>query len=125
MPIEMAADKLVDFGFGRRMKVLELVHSLEFDYVEAVRQNPIWLPLQKMLAFICCDMGDGCEDVRAMCRRAFDAVAVIDPSLPGFMVNIKVLEVVVEVDGTRAEIATKESCVGRKNSRYVDVPLPA
>jgi len=33
-----------------------------------------------------------------MCARAFNAISVVDATLPGFMIDVKVLEVVVEVD---------------------------
>ena len=50
-------------------------------------------------------MRDGGEDIGAMCRRTFDAVAVVDAALPGFMVHVKVLHVVVEVDGAGAQVS--------------------
>ena len=45
MTIEMAPHKLVDLRLGRRMQILELVHGLELDDIQPIRQDPIGFPL--------------------------------------------------------------------------------
>ena len=45
MPIEMSPHKLVNLRLGRRMQVLELVHGLELDDIQPIRQDPIGFPL--------------------------------------------------------------------------------
>lgn len=42
-------------------------------------------------------MGYGGEDIRAVCGRALDAITVINATLPGFVVDVEVLQIVVEV----------------------------
>jgi hypothetical protein len=50
---------------------------------------------------------------------------VVDTPLPGLMIDIKVLQIVVKVDATRAEIPSQQSSVGCENGSDVDVTLPA
>lgn len=58
-----------------------------------------------------------------MSGGAFDAVSVVDTALACFVVDIKVLEVVVEVDGASAKIAAEKSRVSGEDGGYVDVSL--
>lgn len=58
-----------------------------------------------------------------MCCRSFDAVSMVDTAFTGFMVDVKVLEVVVKVDGAGAEVSPEKGCVGREDCRYVDMTL--
>ena len=51
-----------------------------------------------MLCLIGGNVGDGGEDIGAVGSRAFDAISVVDTTLPRFVVDIKVLKIVVEVD---------------------------
>lgn len=125
MSVEVATDELVDLCFAGGVEVLEFVHSLELDDVETVRKNAIRLPLQKMLALVGGDMRNGGENVRTVRRGTFDAVSVVDSAFPRFVVHVKVLEIVVEVDGACAEITTKESGVCGKDGGDVDMSFPA
>lgn len=50
---------------------------------------------------------------------------MIDSSLSGFLVYIKVLEVVVEVDASGAEVSSEQGGVGGEDGRDVDVSLSA
>lgn len=70
-------------------------------------------------------MRNGCENISAMCCRTFYAVSVIDSSLSGFMVDIKILQIVVKINGTGTEIAAEERCVGCEHSGDVDMSLTA
>ncbi len=42
------------------------------------------------------------EDISTMCSRSLNAVSMVNPSLPSFVVDVKILEIVVEIDGTGA-----------------------
>lgn len=70
-------------------------------------------------------MGYGSENIRAMCGRALDAVSVIDPTFSCFVVDIKVLEVVVEIDGASAKVSTQKGRVRCEDGCYVDVAFAA
>lgn len=50
---------------------------------------------------------------------------MIDTSLSGFMVNVKVLQVVVKVDTAGAEVSTEKGSVGGENGSNIDVSLSA
>lgn len=107
------------------MQILELMHRLELHHVQPIRQHPVRLPLQQMLRLVRRDMGHRREHVRAMRRRALDAVTVVNPALARFVVNVKVLEVVVEIDAASAEVASQERCVRGEDGGDVDVSFSA
>ena len=46
MSIEMSSHKLVDLRLGRCVQILELVHCLELDDIEAIGQNAIRFALE-------------------------------------------------------------------------------
>lgn len=119
--IEMPANKLVDFLLRSRMKILELVHCLELDYIQAIWKDAIWLSLQKVLALPCGDSADCGEYICAVRGSAFNAVAVIYATFASFMVNIKVGKIVVEIDTSSTEIATEKCCVCGKNGGNINV----
>ena len=52
MSVEVTSNKLVDLSLGCLMQVLELVHSLELDDVETVRQDAIRFALQQMFRLV-------------------------------------------------------------------------
>ena len=66
-----------------------------------------------------------CKDIGAVCRRTFDAVSMIDSTFACFVVDVEVLEVVVEVYASGAEVAAEEGCVGCEDGADVDVALSA
>jgi uncharacterized protein (UPF0212 family) len=105
------------------MTVLELVHGLELDDVEAVGDDAVGLALEEMLSLVGGDVGDGGKDVCTVGRAPLDAVAVVDTALAGLVVDVKVLEIVVKVDAARTEIATEEGRVGGEDGCDVDVAL--
>ncbi len=53
-------------------------------------------------------MRDGCENIGGVSSSAFYAVAMIDASLSSFGVDVKVLQVVVEIDRAGAQVTTEE-----------------
>lgn len=76
-----------------------------------------------MLALVRRYVRNGRKYVSAMGSRTLDAVSVIDPSFSCFMVDIEVLEVVIEVDGTSAEVSAEQGGMRCKYCRYVDMAL--
>jgi hypothetical protein len=98
---------------------------LELDDVEPIGHYTVRLALQEMFRLICRDVGHRREHVRAMCGRTFDTIAVVYATLASFMVDIKVLEVVVKIDAAGTEIATEEGSMGREHGRDVDVSFSA
>jgi hypothetical protein len=50
---------------------------------------------------------------------------VVNAALAGLLVDVKVLEVVVEIDRAGAEVAAEERRVRRKDGRHVDMALAA
>lgn len=67
------------------------MHGLEFYHVKAVREDAVRLPLEKVLGLVCGDMRDGRENVRTMRRGSFNTVAMVDATLPSFVVDIEIL----------------------------------
>lgn len=129
-----------------RGKTNALVHRAELGDVESVRENSICertrislpflavppqslkltrLPLQKVLALVRGDVTDSRKNVSAVRRAPLDAVAVVDPPLARLVVDVKVGEVVVEVDAAGAEVPTEQGGVSREDGRHVNVALAA
>ena len=123
--IEVTTNKVVDLGLGSSVEVLELVHRLELDDVETVGKDAIRLPFEKVLGLVGSDVRDGGEYVSAMGGATLDAVAVIDATFAGFVVDVKVLEIVVKIDAAGAEVATEESGMCGKDGGNIDVAFAA
>ena len=70
-------------------------------------------------------MRDGSEDICTMCSRTFDAISVVDTTLPSFMVNITVLQIVVKVDGASTQVSTQESHMCHEDGGDAKLLLPA
>ena len=70
-------------------------------------------------------MGYGRENVCTMSSASFYAVPVVDATLSSFVIDVKVLEIVVEIDAAGTEISAEEGSMSRKHSGDVDVALPA
>ena len=70
------------------------------------------------------DVRDGGKDVCAVCGRTFDAIPVVDTTLAGFVIDVKVLKVVVKVDRACTQVSAEEGRVCREDGSDVDVPFP-
>lgn len=70
-------------------------------------------------------MRDGRKDIRAVRRSSLDTVSVIDTTFTSFMIDVKVLEIVVEIYGSCTEIAAEKGRMGREDGRHVDVAFSA
>jgi hypothetical protein len=68
-------------------------------------------------------VANGGKYIGAVSSGTFNAVAVVDAPLSGFMIDIKVGEIVVKVDGARAKVAAEQSGVRREDSGDVDTTL--
>ena len=123
--VEVSADEVVNFRLGGRVQILELVHRLELDDVEAVWQDAIGLALEQVLGLVRGDVRDSGEDVSTMSGATLDAVAVVDAALASFVVDIKILEIVVKIDAARAEVAAKECGVCGEDGGDIDVAFAA
>ena len=117
--------KGIDTALGRylrsRVQVLELVHSLEFDNIETIGKDAVGFAFQQMLGLVGSDVGDRGEDICAVRGGALDAVPVVDAALASLMINVEVLEVVVEVDASGAQVTTEQGGVGCEDGGHVDV----
>lgn len=123
--IEVTTDKVVDSLLVYLMQVLELVGCRELLDVQTVGQDTIRLALEQMFTLVSSDMRYGCEDICGVSSTAFYAVAMVNASLSGLGVAVKVLQVVVEVDRAGAEITTEEGCVGGEDGGHVNSALLA
>lgn len=78
-----------------------------------------------MLTLVGSDVRDRGEDVGAVGSGSLDTVAVVDATLAGLVVDVKVLQVVVEVNGAGAQVSTEQGGVSGEDGRDVDVTLAA
>jgi len=77
-----------------------------------------------MFGFIGSDVRNGGEDICAVCRGAFDAISVVDTTLSGFVINVKVLQVVVKVNRAGTQISAQKGRVCCEDRGDIDVSLP-
>lgn len=78
-----------------------------------------------MFALVRGDVTDGRKDIRTVRGRPLDTVSMVDTPLTGLVIYVKVLQVVVEIDGTGAEVSSEKSGVSGEDGGDVDVSLPA
>jgi DNA-binding beta-propeller fold protein YncE len=83
------------------------------------------LALQQVLRLVCSDMRDGGKYVRTVCCGSFDTVSMIDTSFTRFVIDVKVLQVVVEVNGAGTQVSTEKRRVRSEDRSHVDVALAA
>ena len=69
------------------------------------------LALEQVLRFVSSDVRNSSENVCAVGSRSFDAVSVVDTTFSSFLVDIKVCEIVVEIDRSGTEVTTEKSRV--------------
>jgi len=117
----MAPNELIDFGLGGGVHILEFMHSLKLDDIQAVGQYTIRFALQQMLTLVCRNMGDGRKDISTMSSRTFNTVSVINATFSGFVIDIEVLKIIVEIYRTSTEIPAEKSGVGSEDGSDVDM----
>lgn len=78
-----------------------------------------------MFTFVCRNVRDSSEDISAVSGGTLYAIAVIYAAFTGLVVDVKVLEVVVKVDGSRTEISAKKGGMGGKYGSDVEMTLSA
>ena len=78
-----------------------------------------------MFCLIGSNVRDGSKDIGAVGSRAFNAISVVDTTLPRFVIDIEVLKIIVEIDRASAEVSAQECSMSCENSGDIDVPLPA
>jgi hypothetical protein len=123
--IEMTSDEFGDAVLVDLMQVLEFVRGGEFLHIQTIGQNTVGLSLEQVLALVSRDMADRGEDISRVCGTTLDTVAVVDATLPRFGVDIKVLQVVVEIDRTGTEISAQQGGMGGEDGGDVDLSFPA
>lgn len=64
--VEVPSNKFVYLRLRRGMQILELVHGLELNDVETIRENTIRLALEKVLGFVSGDVRNRSEHVGAV-----------------------------------------------------------
>lgn len=78
-----------------------------------------------MLSFVGGDMRDRGKDIAAVSSSTLDAVSVVDATLASFVVDIKIPEVVVKVDGSSTKVTSEQGSVGGEDGGDVDMTLAA
>ena len=63
--------------------------SPELDDIETIGENDVRLPLKQMLRLLSCYLGNGTEDVCAVCGCPLQTVAVVDLSVTCLCVHIE------------------------------------
>lgn len=81
------------------------------------------LSLEQVLTLISSNVRNGSEDVCTMSSRSFYTISMINSSLSSFMIDVKVLKVVVEIHTSCTEITTQKSGMCGKDGGDVDVSL--
>jgi hypothetical protein len=76
-----------------------------------------------MFTLVCSDVGYGREYISTVGGRALDTISMVNATLSSFVIDIKVLEIVVEIDGAGAEVPAEEGCVCGENSGNIDMSL--
>ena len=93
-----------------------------------------------MLRLVSGNVGDGSKDVGTVSGRSLDTVSdyqllivlvrdktspVVDSPLASFVVDIKILKIVVKVDTTSTQVPTEEGSVRGEDGGDINVPLSA
>lgn len=117
----MTPHKLINLRLRRRMQILKLMHRLELDHIQPIREHPIRFPLQQMLTLIRRNMRHRCEHIRTMRGGPFNAVSMIDTTFASFVIDVEILQIVVEVDATGTKVPTEKGGVGCEDGGDVDV----
>lgn len=60
------------------------------------------------------------ENVGTVGSSSLDAVTMVNASISGLLVHIKVAKAVVEVDGASTQISPQQSCVSCKDCRNIN-----
>jgi hypothetical protein len=71
------------------------------------------------------DVRDGGEDIAGVSGSSLNAVSVVDATLAGLGVDVKVLQVVVEVHGAGAEVSAEKGGVCGEDGRDINAALLA
>jgi hypothetical protein len=123
MSIKVTPNEFMNLLLLNRVEVLEFVNRGKLLHVETVGQDTVRFTLQQMLAFERGDVRHGCEDIGSMSSGSFNAISVVYASLAGLGVDIKVLQVVVEVDRACAQVPAEEGGVRGEDGRDIDLAL--
>ena len=101
------------------------MYRLEFHNIEAVWEDAVRFTFEEVFCFVGGNVADGGKDIGGMGAGTFDAITMVDPSFAGLVIDVKVLKIVVKVDGAGAEVSPEESGVGGKDGGDVDATFSA
>ena len=113
----------MDLFFRLLMEILEFVHCREFLHIQSIRQHAVGFSLQQMFALVRGNVRYGGEDVRCMRGGPLDAVSMVDSTPSCLGIHVEVLQVVVKVHRSRAEISSEQRCVCGEDGGDIDPPL--
>lgn len=65
-------------------------------------------------------MGHRGEHIAGMRCCTLNAVSVVDTTVSGLSIHIKVLQVVVEIHGSSTQISAEKSSVGGEDGRHIN-----
>ncbi|KAH6611194.1 hypothetical protein Trco_001214 [Trichoderma cornu-damae] len=118
--VKVAPHEVVDLLLGLLVQVLEFMNRRELCDVEAVGEHAVRLPLQQMLRFKGGDVRDCREDVARMSGGTLDAIPMVDATLSCLGIDVKVLEMVVEINRAGTEVSPQKSGMGGEDGRNVN-----
>ena len=121
----MPTDKLVDLLPCGCVQIRVLAHPLKIVGVQAIWHDTVRLALQEILRLQGSDVRYSGEDVRTVCRCTLDAISMVYAAFSGFMVDVKILDIVIKVNIASGEVTAKESSVCREHCRDIDATFPA
>ena len=121
----MTPYKVMNLFLRLGVKILKLVHRGKLDNVQSIGQNTIWLAFEQVLALVSRDVRNCGEDITRMGRCTFDTVTVVNSSLARFSIHIEILKVVVEINGSSAQVSSKKGSVSCEDGCNIDSSLAA
>lgn len=85
----MPPHEIIYLFFVDGVQILKFVHGGKLLHIEPVWSDDVRLPLQEVLRFDSRDFRNCGERVRQVGRGALHAIPVIDTTLTGFFINVK------------------------------------
>ena len=72
-----------------------------------------------MFALVCGDVRDSSKNIRGVRCCPFNAVPMVDTAISCFRIDIKELQIIVEINGAGAEVTAEEGGMRSENRRDV------
>lgn len=119
--VKVALDKGPDLLLALVVAVVQFMHGAKLVAIEAIREDPVGLALQQVLRLVRRDVRDSGEDVSTVGCSTLQTVAMIDASSSRLLILVKVLEMVVKVFISRAQVSSKQRRMGREDRGHPQV----